>query len=405
MNKRQLNIFRYVRVITVAVFLCLICGGYFYSRLVDKTYGFENGVQPTPTPRSKNKAVPLPKTSKYANFQHNTHTKLKLACNSCHKLPTENWKKVRSKETAFPDVTDYPKHESCLKCHQQQFFSGKPPAICANCHTNPSPNNSSRHPFANPREVFDASPKGKNASSVFEISFPHDKHIEIVSRNENRFEPKQNGVKFIKAGMRLAGEESCAVCHQTANPQDKSDVEFLTTPPKDLGDAFWLKKGTFKTGPPNHSTCFTCHSAETGILPAQTDCASCHQLKQTSAEADFDAKLAEKIGITDKETLLDWKRRDSSGTFRHEFSSHADMDCASCHNVAAMKTADAKTKKVQILSCSPCHITATSDDGGILNYEIDSKKKDAKFECVKCHLSFGKMQVPESHTKAIESLK
>jgi hypothetical protein len=66
-----------------------------------------------------------------------------------------------------------------------------------------------------------------------------------------------------------------------------------------------------------------------------------------------------------------------------------------------MNTTDFKTKKVAILSCSPCHITATSDDGGILNFEIDSRKTNAKFQCVKCHLSFGGAAIPESHIKAI----
>jgi hypothetical protein len=51
-----------------------------------------------------------------------------------------------------------------------------------------------------------------------------------------------------------------------------------------------------------------------------------------------------------------------------------------------------------------CHITETSDDGGILNFEIDSRKKDTSFQCAKCHIAFGRMPVPESHIKAIAAL-
>ncbi len=406
MEKRQPNKNKKIRAITVLLFFCIISGSFFSSQLIFITFGSETGILPTPTPnsnktRAKSPTHSQPRVSKYSAFSHNTHLGLKIACDSCHKFPTANWEKVRSKETAFPDVTDYPKHESCLNCHRQQFFSGRPPAICANCHLKPSPNDSSRFPFANPREIFDASPKGKNKFSAFEISFPHDKHIAIVSQNEIPFDQHQNGVSFVKAGIKRSKEESCKVCHQTLQPQEKSADEFFTPPPKDLGDAFWLKKGTFKTAPIGHAICFTCHSTDTGILPAQTDCATCHQLKQPSPTPDFDQKLADKIGVTDKLVLSDWRRRDSSGTFRHEFDSHAELDCAACHNVSAMNTTEAKTKKVPVLSCSPCHITATSDDGGILNYEIDERKKNPNFQCVKCHISFGKSAIPDTHTKAI----
>ncbi|MBX7169941.1 MAG: cytochrome c3 family protein [Pyrinomonadaceae bacterium] len=338
--------------------------------------------------------------TKYTVFPHETH---QLECNSCHKFPSSNWEKVRKE--AFPDITDYPKHESCLECHREQFFlSGPKPTICSICHTNPSPNDGSRHPFDNPREIFDETPKGKAKVSDFQIHFAHDKHIDIVSRNENPFEQNRNGFTFFKASHKRSNEDSCKVCHQTYRPQDKSDEEYFSPPPKGLGDAFWLKKGTFKTVPNGHTTCFTCHNTDTGITPAQNECATCHKLKQPFPKADFDMQLAEKIGVTERFMLQSWQKRDSSGAFRHEFFSHADLSCSTCHNVNKMDTLDAKTKKVLVSSCAPCHITATSDEGGILNYEIDSRKKDAKFECVKCHISFGKMDIPNSHLKAISEL-
>jgi hypothetical protein len=286
-----------------------------------------------------------------------------------------------------------------VSCHRAQFFSGDKPAICSICHTNPSPEDSSRHPFANPRELYDASPKGKTARSSFQISFPHDKHIDIVS--QNRPDDFVNGTMFVKVrAARRAGSESCAVCHQTYLPQGDSNDEYLTKPPEKLGDAFWLKKGTFKSSPTGHTTCFTCHSEDTGILPAPTDCATCHKPAAPDVLNDFDEKVAAPMNILDKITLASWRKRDSSATFRHEFSSHADTDCATCHTVTAMNTTDALTKKVKVTSCDGCHITATLDDGGILNYEIDERKKNAKFECVKCHIAFGKSAIPEGHLKA-----
>jgi hypothetical protein len=105
--------------------------------------------------------------------------------------------------------------------------------------------------------------------------------------------------------------------------------------------------------------------------------------------------------IEDKIMLTAWRKRDSSATFRHEFSSHAELDCTTCHNAAAINTTDPLTKKVPVTSCNMCHITATTDDGGILNFEVESKQKDAKFQCVKCHLAFGRSAIPESHIKAI----
>ena len=139
------------------------------------------------------------------------------------------------------------------------------------------------------------------------------------------------------------------------------------------------------------------------MSPAPTDCATCHKLKPQMPAADFDPRMAAAVAISDKATLDAWKRRDSSGTFRHEFSSHAEQSCSNCHNVNAMNTLDAATKKVNITSCNTCHITATSDDGGALNFEIDSRKADPKFQCTKCHIGFGSRPVPESHIKAVEA--
>ena len=345
---------------------------------------------------------PLTETAKpnYKEFPHSTKAH-QIECSSCHKFPSSNWNKVRTGTDAFPDVTEYPSHESCLKCHMQQFFKGAKPNICSICHTNPSPRDSTRHPFPNPREIFDASPKGKTAMSDFVIGFPHDKHVDIVAGHNTKSSVFINAA-FTSARKSVA-EESCAVCHKTMLPQDKSDDEFVTKPPATIGDGFWLKKGTFKSAPTGHTTCFTCHSADAGMLPAPSNCAACHQPKPPQPAGDFDAKFAATLGIENKMMFDNWRRRTSSGTFRHEWFSHAELSCATCHNVSKMDTAKPETTKVGIASCASCHATATSDDGGALNFEIDSRTKTPTFQCVKCHVTFGKMAIPTSHIDAIKA--
>ncbi len=405
MTKQNGKRFQGIRLAVVIAFGFVSFGSFFFPQFTGLTNAFD--AAPTPTPRRKKPRTaptaspvptPDPELARFADFKHGIHLDMELQCSQCHKVPTANWDKVRAKDAAFPDVTDFPKHDSCLDCHREQFFTGKPPAICSNCHVNPGPGDSTRFPFPNPREIFDATPRGKTSESDFKVAFPHDKHVEIVSRNR----PLKNGNDALFVNARMASnEDSCKVCHSTYKPQGGDKEEYFSTPPKDLGDAYWLKKGAFKSAPIGHTTCFTCHSADTGIAPTPTDCGTCHKVKQPLPATDFSPELSAKIGVDDKIMLLAWKRRTSAGAFRHEWDSHAELDCATCHNVMTLNTADIKTKKVPVMSCAPCHITATSDDGGVLNSEIDAKKKDPKFSCVKCHITFGKSPVPESHFKAV----
>ncbi len=343
-------------------------------------------------------ASPTPRPAKYSQFDHSTKQH-RADCATCHKFPSKNWNKVRTGDAAFPDITEYPSHSSCVKCHAQQFFRGPRPMICSICHSVATPRNAPRHPFPNPRETFDKSAKGKGATSDFAIRFPHETHIEIVSSIKARSAAFVNAA-FVRGERLQANEASCAVCHQTMMPQGKSDDEYLTKPPEKLGDGFWLKKGAFKSIPTSHATCFMCHSADSGMNPAPSNCASCHQLKPVQPAADILPNAREMTG--DSKMLFDlWARRHSTGVFRHEHFAHVELSCSTCHNVAAMNTADPASTKVQIASCATCHATATSDDGGALNYEADMKKANAAFQCVKCHVVFGKSPIPESHLKAI----
>jgi len=349
--------------------------------------------------RARNVRTTRPVFRRYSSFPHNVkaHT---MACNNCHKFPSPNWKTVRAEADAFPDITEYPRHESCLNCHKQQFFRGPRPAICSICHVNPSPRDGRRHPFPNPREKFDASPKGRNAVSDFGITFNHSLHVEIVSGGSATESHLYRRVSF--SSRPFAAEESCAVCHKTINPQGEGTEEYQTKPPANLGEGYWLKRGTFKSVPTGHATCFTCHSAEAGLSVAPNNCASCHSIKPRVGPADFDARLAARMGSIEKVIVDAWKERDSTGKFRHEFAPHADLSCSTCHNVETMNTLDAATKRVGVSSCSMCHATATADEGGALTMEFFSRKKNPKFECSKCHVVFGKRPVPATHLAALK---
>ncbi len=343
----------------------------------------------------------------YSNFSHRTHVeKQKLACNSCHKFPSKNWKDVRKGDEAFADVADFPEHSSCLNCHRTQFFARErpAPAICSNCHIAVSPRDTSRFPSLG--DVKDPAKKRREFVSEFGVGFPHDKHLDVVGFNG--FDSERD--TFITVSLQEKKTEgspkSCPVCHETYQPQGNSSEEYVTKPPKNLGDAFWLKKGTFKTIPNSHKVCFTCHNADSGIVPDSKDCHVCHKLlpAEPGLKTDFDPKLAAGMGITDRIILARWSKRISAGAFRHEGGEHPDLNCMGCHNVATFNTVDPKTMKVPIRSCGGadgCHITATTDDGGILNFEIDEKKKNPGYVCTKCHVIFAKEATPENHPQAI----
>ena len=360
--------------------------------------------------RSQKPRVPPKPKIDYTKFSHTTHAVTqKLACNSCHTVPSKNWKDVRKGDAAFADVTDFPEHSSCLSCHRAQFFARERPApsICLNCHIAVTPRDTARWLFPSLGDLADPLLKRREFVSEFGVAFPHDKHNDVVGLMGNK---RPSFVNALFQEKKPAPPKSCPVCHETFQPQGKSSEEFVIKPPKTLGDAFWLKKGTFKTIPSSHTICFTCHNADSGIPPEPKNCEMCHKLvAPVTLKVDFDPKLASQMGA-DKTMLDRWRHRISAGAFRHEGGAHPDLSCLDCHNAAssAFNTVDAKTLKVPVKSCGGsdgCHITQTLDDGGPLNYEIDSRKKDPNFVCSKCHITFGKEPVPESHVRAIPTPK
>jgi hypothetical protein len=408
-----MKVYRKLVAFTFAASLLFAAPGLISSAAVTNA---ENKPQRRSQGNRPQKRVAPPKTPRidYIKFSHQTHAVTqKLACNSCHKVPSKNFKETRKGDAVFPDVTDFPEHASCLDCHRSQFFARERPAppICSNCHIAIGPRDTSRWLFPSLGDVTDAKLKRRELVSEFGVGFPHDKHIDVVGFNF----PGSKGRRWlVNASLQEKQKDgppkSCSVCHETYQPQGNSSEEYVTKPPKDLGDNFWLKKGTFKTIPNSHTICFTCHSADSGIAPEPKDCNVCHKLiTPAQLKFDFDAKLAATMG-TDAIMLSRSSRRISAGGFRHEGGEHPDLNCLGCHNAASsvFNTLDAKTLKVPVKSCggaAGCHITATTDAGGALNFELDQKKKDPAFVCTKCHVAFGRDGVPENHRQAIPTPK
>src|SRR5262245_35744263 len=186
--------------------------------------------QRRPRSRTQKPRTPPPPKIDYTKFSHTTHVVTqKLACNSCHKVPSKNWNVVRRGDAAFQDVADFPEHASCLSCHREQFFARErpAPAICSNCHIAVTPRDTARWLFPSLGDVTDPKLKRRDLVSEFGLGFPHDKHIDVVGLNS----PSRERALFVNALLqdKKAGPpKSCPVCHETYQPQGKSSEEYIT---------------------------------------------------------------------------------------------------------------------------------------------------------------------------------
>lgn len=275
--------------------------------------------------------------SDYTRFSHGTEQH-RAACSSCHTFPSKNWKQVRKGDDAFPDVTEFPEHQACLSCHRQQFFARERP-VPRIC--------SNCHVKATPNDT-----SRYPFPSLGEPFFSTIKARDFVWDFRVLFPHDKHA------------DADCADCH--------------------------------KPRPLNHAACFTCHNQESELAPLPPNCDACHKpLPAEKLVTDFDEKMAGTMGVKDWWMLRAWRNRISAGAFRHEV--HTDLKCAQCHQLPAMRA-------VAVKSCGGaegCHITATTDEGGILNYEIDQRKKNGSFACTKCHMVYGNRAIPASHLSAI----
>lgn len=314
--------------------------------------------------RRPSRRIARPQTARpridYSKFSHATK-KHQGACNTCHKVPTDNWKKVRD----FPDVADYPGHDACVSCHRPQFFKGAKPVICSVCHVKTSPRDDVRLAFRNP-----AAPR------QFLIEFPHDKHQDVIASSFRRFPMVERGL-FVRASFTYASPgaddktkhyNNCEICHlpQTTNPP---------VPATGWIDAFVPDTATFKSAPASHAACFNCHWKSQA--PINENCAGCHKL---AAQPALAVAAPKRLSLK----------------FRHGREQHV-AECTTCHiNITKATTLRGLKPDVPITSCTECH----NKDGLRLDVskELEAIDRNRDFVCKYCHTSdVGRLDPPPSH--------
>jgi hypothetical protein len=305
-----------------------------------------------PAPRNR------PTATDYSHFSHATRQH-QAACNTCHKVPTDNWKKVRD----FPDLADFPGHDACVSCHRAQFFKGAKPTICSDCHTKVSPRDDARFAFRNPA-----------SKRQFLIEFPHDKHQDVIARLFRQLRVK-TPPQFVLAGFSdsaFADEKAkhynnCEICHQ---PRTNSLAAGLSLP-----DAFVPAPDTFKLAPLSHGSCFNCHWSSQ--QPVKDNCSGCHKL------------AAGPYVWVDSTPRISLK-------FRHGREQHV-AECTTCHiNITKSATLRGLKPDVPITACFECH------NKGPVRFDVTNEllaiDKNRGFTCSYCHTSdIGRRDPPASH--------
>lgn len=311
----------------------------------------------------------------YSRFSHATR-KHQGECNTCHKVPTGNWKKVRE----YPDVADYPGHAACVSCHRPQFFRSAKPPICSVCHSKVSPRDDARFAFRNPDD-----------SSEFFIQFPHDKHQDVIAKVLPRG-PAEEQPLLVRASFKssIADEQAkhynnCEICHgpRTTVP---------AAPPGGLADPFFPEAAAFKAAPTSHASCFNCHWKSQ--QPTRENCGGCHTLPSKP--------ILEVFGVLDlSSTPPDYvpiylPELRVSRKFRHSREQHV-QECTTCHiNITRSASLRGLQPDVPITSCSECHQReGLREDVG---KELAAIDKNRNFNCSYCHtLDVGHRDPPAGH--------
>lgn len=334
------------RLIVVMIFALSTSIGYAWSMRTA-----EAGAEPQQQRRGRRigSARPTASARDFSRFSHRSAKHAGLACSECHKVPSGDWVKAGG----FPDVTDYPGHSACVKCHRTEFFRGARPVICTVCHTKVSPRGEARFSFAKP-----------DAASQFTTVFPHDRHQDVIAalrtvRDLNlAHAAQQNGAQKYN---------NCTICHLT----DERALVPAT------GEGFTPPAGTFKTEPTGHASCFTCHYQNQ--KPTRMECAGCHQV---SPQDVLRPPVPPRVSLK----------------FTHLNQDHV-MECTACHiNITAASSVRGVKPDVPISSCAGCHKTSTSRTTATVETELEARDRSATFVCTKCHTpAIGGQKVPSGH--------
>ncbi len=317
--------------------------------------------------------------TKYSSFLHASERHKGLECKACHKIPT-----VWTAKREFPDVADFPDHDSCVRCHRPQFFtrqafSGAGPAICTVCHVRNAPREDARFAFGKPNhsnQTFKAKEERQ-----FTIEFPHDKHQNVIA--SFRRSSADSGIRFAKTSFRIATDEkkpdynNCSLCHATYK-----NAANVAVPGGD--EVALLPGNAFKTTPHSHDACFNCHWKNE--KPSAADCAGCHKPAVMFEYAELRARISAK--------------------FSHEGGKgeHV-MECTSCHiNITRAASLRGLTPDVPIAACATCHKDSkktTYPKAVTIEEEFEQNKRTGV--CTYCHTTdVGKRKAPASHEAAAQ---
>lgn len=356
----------------------------------------------------------------YSDFSHTTHVgKEKLACSSCHKFPTKNWKEVRKGDAAFPDVAEFPEHASCLNCHRKQFFARERPApkICLNCHVKATPLDTSRHVFPS------LGKKAVGFVSEFHVSFPHDKHpdVECIDCHESK-EPDSKPRSLTHANCFVCHNQeselaplppNCDTCHKPAAPEKRASLQRVFAHAVVVQTATDYSK--FKHEDRNHARlpCLLCHRRENNspqpALPgkaAHAPCTGCHA-QEFSNQASAICTICHTDSQSGKVKAFPPLR---SFDARFDHAKHRGAACATCHRrnrngvgltipsrlnahvtCFSCHTPGAQANGRNISSCSTCHqpgrLVRTSEQAPAYRVGFSHASHDAseKLNCVACH--------------------
>lgn len=380
-----------VMIICAVSAAALVCAG--WPSIIELVAAQTRRTKSVSKPSSNRQQAPKGSVEKYSAFLHSSEKHKSLACNACHKIPTE-WTAKRG----FPDVADFPDHDACVRCHRQQFFTrqafiGTGPAICTVCHVRAAPREDARFAFGKPNRA-DQAAKAKEERQ-FTIEFPHDKHQNVIASLRSLPSPRSTyqtnyalanargtapiRVRFVHASFTRSDDtpkadyNNCSICHMT-----NQNV------PAALMDSFAPPSGTFKTRPSAHDSCFDCHWKSQ--KPISDDCGGCHK-----PSAVF--------------VPLEWPTR-KSAKFSHEGGKgeHV-MECTTCHiNITRASTLRGLTPDVPVTACATCHRDSkktTYPKMVTIEMEFDEFKKTGN--CTYCHTSdVGKKKAPPSHAAAVQ---
>jgi hypothetical protein len=342
----------------------------------------------------------------YSRFKHEDHRLpvAKLDCSNCHAIQSPSAPDTIAAATK-PSVEGYPHHDSCVRCHRPQFFKGASPLICTVCHTRASPRLTARdmHPFPKQTE--------QTIAREFPGYFPHALHQSVIARE--RTPPRDAGRwSFVSASFKLSDDapakdlDNCATCHLT----DERAIALIAVG----GTEATFKpeaRGTFKTVPSGHASCFNCHWQSQ--QPLKDDCAGCHLSRSeytkvkraTAAKAALPGLLSPNAVQWFKTWPREWPKR-LSIKFRHETSNH-DIGCTTCHiNITQLETLNIPKADVPIATCAPCHNNTSpvlrKESGNLTIFSEmteEAKDKDNKANtCIGCHTALiGRERPPCSH--------